>query len=54
MLIGLSLGKALGSKNLIVQANSWLIIRQVKEDYEAREERMQKYSKIGPTTLAAL
>ena len=46
LLTGLSLGKALGAKNLIVQADSWLIIRQVKEDYEAREESMQKYLKI--------
>ena len=46
MLIGLSLAKALGARNLIVQADSQLIIGQVKEDYEAKEERMQKYLKI--------
>ena len=46
LLTGLSLAKALGAKNLIVQADSQLIIRQVKGDYEAKEERMKKYLKI--------
>jgi len=46
LLTGLSLAKALEAKNLIVQANSQLIIRQVKGDYEAKEERMQKFQKI--------
>ena len=46
LLTGLSLAKALGAKNLIVQVNSQLIIGQVKGDYEAKEERMQKYLKI--------
>ena len=46
LLTGLSLAKALGAKSLIVQADSQLIIGQVKGDYEAKEERMQKYLKI--------
>ena len=46
MLTGLSLAKALRAKNLIIQADSQLIIEQVKGDYEAKEERMQKYFKI--------
>ena len=46
LLIGLSLVKALGAKSLIVQADSQLVIGQVKGDYEAKEERMQKYLKI--------
>ena len=46
LLTGLSLAKALGAKNLIVQVDSQLIIGQVKGDYEAKEERMQKYLKI--------
>ena len=46
MLTGLSLAKALKVRNLIIQANSQLIIGQVKGDYEAKEERMQKYLKI--------
>ena len=33
LLTGLSLAKALGAKNLIVQADSQLIIGQVKGDY---------------------
>ena len=40
LLTGLSLAKALGEKNLIIQTNSQLIIGQVKGDYEAKEERM--------------
>ena len=44
LLTGLSLAKALGAKNLIIQVVSQIIIGQVKGDYE--EERMQKYLKI--------
>ena len=40
LLIRLSLAKALGVKNLIVQVDSQLIIGQVKGDYEAKEKRM--------------
>ena len=36
LLTRLSLAKALGAKSLIVQANSQLIIGQVKGDYEAK------------------
>ena len=39
LLIGLSPGKALGARNLIVQVDSQLIIGQLKGDYEAKEER---------------
>ena len=46
LLTGLSLAKALGARILIVQADSQLIIGQVKGDYEAKKERMQKYLKI--------
>ena len=46
LLTGQSPAKALGAKSLIVQADSQLIIGQVKGDYEAKEERMRKYSKI--------
>ena len=46
LLTGLSLAKALGAKNLIVQADSQLIIGQMKGDYEAKEERVLKYLKI--------
>ena len=40
LLTGLSLAKALGAKSFIVLDDSQLIIRQLKEDYEAKEERM--------------
>ena len=40
LLTGLSLAKALGAKNLIIQVDSQLIIGQVKGDYEAKKERM--------------
>ena len=46
LLTRLSLEKALGAKSLIIQDDSQLIIGQVKGDYEAKEERMQKYLKI--------
>ena len=46
LLTRLSLAKALGEKSHIVQANSQLIIGQVKGDYEAKEERLQRYLKI--------
>ena len=46
LLTGLSLAKALGANNLVVQAYSQLIIGQVKGDYKAKEERMQKYLRI--------
>ena len=46
LLIGLSLARVLETKTLIVQADSQLIIGQVKRDYEAKEEIMQKYLKI--------
>ena len=45
-LIGLSLTKVLEAKTFIVQADSQLVIGQVRGDYEAKEERMQKYLKI--------
>ena len=46
LLTGLSLAKTLEAKNLIVQADSQLIIGQVNGDYEVKEERMKKYLKI--------
>ena len=39
ILIGLRLGKALGAKNLLVQNDSKLVIRQIRGEYEAKEER---------------
>ena len=40
---GLRFGKALGVKNLLIQSDSKLVIEQIKGEYEAKEERMQKY-----------
>ena len=44
--MGLRLGKALGAKNLLVQNDSRLMIGQIRGEYEAKEERMQKYLKL--------
>ena len=46
ILTGLRLGKALGATNLLVQNDSKLVIGQIKGDYEAKEERMQKYVRL--------
>nr|XP_023876807.1 uncharacterized protein LOC111989258 [Quercus suber] len=46
ILTGLRLGKELGARNLLVQNDSKLVIGQIKGEYEAREERMQKYLKL--------
>ena len=46
LLTGLSLARVLEAKALIVQADSQLVIGQVRGDYEVKEERMLKYLKI--------
>ena len=46
ILTGLRVGKALGAKNLLLQSDSKLVIGVIKEEYEVREERMQKYLKL--------
>ena len=46
ILTGLRLGKALGVKHLLIQSDSKLVIEQIKGEYEAKEERMQKYLKL--------
>ena len=43
ILTGLRLGKALGVKNLLIQSDSKLVVEKIKGEYEAKEERMQKY-----------
>ncbi|XP_075645562.1 uncharacterized protein LOC142616635 [Castanea sativa] len=47
ILTGLRLGKALGTKNLLVQSDSKLVIGQIRVEYEAKEERMHKYLKMA-------
>ena len=42
ILTGLRVEKALGVKNLLLQSDSKLVIGQIKEEYEAKKERMQK------------
>ena len=46
ILMGLRVGKALRAKNLLVQSDSKLVIGQIKEEYEAKEEIMQKYLRL--------
>ena len=46
ILTGLRVRKALGAKNFLLQSDSKLVIRQIKEEYEVKEERMQKYLKL--------
>ena len=46
ILAGLRLGEALEAKNLLVQSDSKLMIGQIKEEYEAKEERMQRYLRL--------
>ena len=46
ILTGLRLGKAFEAKNLLVQNDSKLVIGQIKGEYEAKEERMQKYLRL--------
>ena len=43
ILMGLRVEKALGIKNLLLQSDSKLVVGQIKENYKAKEERMQKY-----------
>ena len=46
ILMGLRVEKALGAKNLLLQSDSKLVEGQIKEEYEAKEERMQKYLRL--------
>ena len=46
ILTGLRVGKALEAKNLLLQSDSKLVIGQIKEEYELKEERMQKYLRL--------
>ena len=46
ILTGLRLGQALGAKNLLIQSDSKLVIGQIRGEYEAKDERMQKYLKL--------
>ena len=43
---GLRVGKELGAKNLLLYSDFKLVIGQIKKEYEAKEERMQKYLRL--------
>nr|XP_023929841.1 uncharacterized protein LOC112041170 [Quercus suber] len=47
ILTGLRLGRELGVKNLVIQSDSKLVIGQVRGEYEAKEERMQRYLRLA-------
>ena len=46
ILTGLRLEKALGVKHPLIQSDLKLVIEQIKGEYEAKEERMQKYLRL--------
>ena len=46
IMTGLRVGKALGVKTLLLQSDSKLLVGKIKEEYEAKEERMQKYLRL--------
>nr|XP_023905140.1 uncharacterized protein LOC112016914 [Quercus suber] len=46
ILTRLRLERELGVKNLLIQSDSKLVIGQVKGEYEAKEERMQRYLRL--------
>ena len=44
--MGLRIEKALGVKNLLLQCDSKLVAGQIKGEFEAKEEMMQKFLKL--------
>ena len=46
ILTGLRVEKALRAKNLLLQSDLKLVVEQIKEEYEANKERMQKYLRL--------
>ena len=46
VLTGLRVEKTLGVKNLLLQSDLKLVIGQIKGEFRAKEERMQKYLKL--------
>ena len=44
--MGLRVGKSFEVKNLLIQSDSKLVIGQINEEYEVKEERMQKYLRL--------
>lgn len=54
LLTGLNLEKVLEAKAFIIQADSQLVIGQVRGDYEAKGRKDAEVSKDCPTTPAVL
>ena len=46
ILTRLRVAKALGAKNVLLKSDSRLVVRQINEEFEAKENRMQKYLKL--------
>ena len=46
VLTGLRVEKVLGVKNLLLQSDLKLVVGQIKGEYKAKEERMQKYLRL--------
>ena len=46
ILTRLRIEKALRAKNLLLQSDLKLVMGQIKKEYEAKEERMQKYLRL--------
>ncbi|XP_075670197.1 uncharacterized protein LOC142639959 [Castanea sativa] len=47
VLTGLRVGKALGIKNLLLQSDSKLIVRQINGEFEAKEDKMKQYLRLA-------
>ena len=46
ILTSLRVAKALGAKNLKLKTDSKLVVGQITNEYEAKEERMKRYLKL--------
>ena len=40
------MGRPLGAKNILLKSDSKLVIGQIREEYEVKQGRMQKYLKL--------
>ena len=43
LIVGLNLAKAVGAKSMVVYCNSQVVIDQINDNYECKNERMKKY-----------
>ena len=46
ILTGFRIAKSMEAKNVLLKSDCKLVIGQIKGDYEAKEQRMQKYLKL--------